>query len=63
MDRLPGGWITLWVAVIAIVRLVPDTVISRGAKASIAVTYLAYCIYTWVAEPLARLWVRLFPPR
>ena len=35
----------------------------KAAAFGIAMGYLAWCLYTWIAEPLARLWLRIFPAR
>jgi hypothetical protein len=29
----------------------------------VVLVYVALCIYTWVATPIVKAWVRLVPPR
>ena len=30
---------------------------------AVAFGYIGLCLYTWVADPLTRLWTKLVPPR
>lgn len=63
MERIPGAQFTVWIGFIALLTLGRRVEGAGSAILGIAYFYIGFCVYTWVAEPLVRGWVRLFPPR
>ncbi len=63
MERIPGQAITIWVVFIVALQLGRVLGLPPVLLASIGIGYLTLAIYTWIAHPIARLWVRVFPAR
>lgn len=63
IDRLPGKQITLWIAFVLLYRGGRAAGIPIEVLLPVSLTYLALVIYTWLAIPFSRLWVKVFPPR
>lgn len=63
IDRLPGKQFGIWGAFLALLFAARALEISERWIAPIVLVYLAWVIYSWIAHPLAGLWVRVFPPR
>lgn len=63
VDRLPGKQFLVWGFLLAFVfggralGLPPD-VITVGS-----LTYLAFCVYSWLATPIVNVWKRIVPPK
>lgn len=63
LRRVPGGQFVLWGVFVALMAVLRRTDLPDSTIGTIALCYLAFCIYTWFAEPLTTLWVKMFPPR
>lgn len=63
VERLPGKQFAVWIAFIVLVRMLPRMGVPDEVVLPFALTYLGVCLYTWIAYPLVRLWVRIFPAR
>ena len=63
LDRIPGNFITLWVAFIVTHRVLLAMEVREALVTTFAFSYLALAIYTWIATPLAKFWVKLRPAR
>lgn len=63
VDRLPGKQFALWIAFLVFLSVAPALHVPRDATTVIMVCYVSLALYTWIAWPLARLWVRIFPAR
>lgn len=61
--RLPGRQFFVWGVFIALVMLARTSPLLEASMGAIAIVYILFCLYTWVAEPLAGLWIRIVPPR
>lgn len=62
-DRIPGKQFAVWGAFVAFIYLRDPLGIPDHVATTLAVCYLAFAVYTWVADPLAAAWIRIFPPR
>jgi hypothetical protein len=62
-DRLPGKQFAVWGLFLVFVFGGPRIGISPSVVGAVALAYLALCIYTWIATPLVKLWIRIVPPR
>lgn len=59
--RLPGGVFTLWgIVYLAVSFSGPEY---REWKLPLGTGWVLFVLYTWVADPLGKLWVRWVPPR
>lgn len=63
IDRLPGKQFGIWGLFILFVTVAPKLGIPEEVRATVAITYIAFCIYTWFAGLLVRGWLKLLPPR
>lgn len=63
IDRLPGKQFAVWAGMIALVQILPRLGVSKEIVGIMALAYLAFCIYTWVATPLSNAWIKARPPR
>ena len=62
-NRLPGKQFAIWGLFLAIFyfgRNIPGLGRYLGP---IAFFYIGFCIYTWFAEPLSRVWIKCVPPK
>lgn len=63
LDRIPGKQFTVWGVFVAAYLGMRSAGVSDAIVLPVALGYAGFCIYTWLSEPLVRLWVKLFPPR
>lgn len=63
LERIPGGQVVLWLGFVLGLAALRQSGVSPVTAGVIGGAYLLFCIYTWVAEPLSRAWVRMLPPR
>lgn len=63
VKRLPGKQFAVWGAVVGLVFVGPSLGLSGDLLFPLSLAYLVFCVYTWVATPLGRLWTRILPPR
>lgn len=63
-DRLPGRQFAVWGAMLVLVLFVlPSAGASVGTTNAVAIGYVAFCLYTWVAGPITSFVIKLRPPR
>jgi tetratricopeptide (TPR) repeat protein len=60
--RLPGRQFAVWGAFLVFIVLAPALGLAAIVP-GVAIGYIALCVYTWLAGPLVKLWVRWRPPR
>lgn len=63
VDRLPGKNIGAWALFLVFLfggeaAGLPQPVLTLGS-----VLYIGMCLYSWVADPIVRGWIKLFPPK
>lgn len=63
MERVPGLQFGFWIGMIVFLQVLRQMGVSSQIVFAIAMTYLAFCVYTWVATPLANLWIKIRPAR
>jgi tetratricopeptide (TPR) repeat protein len=63
MNRVPGLQFGVWIGMIILFQLLRRAGVSSQIVFALAMTYLVFCIYTWVATPLANLWIKMRPAR
>lgn len=61
LARIPGNFITLWVAFIIITRVMVHMEVRDWIVGTVAFGYIGFVIYTWIAKPLVDFWVKLRP--
>ena len=63
IDKLPGKQFAVWGAIVVFLMVARSAKIPSMVTGWIAFSYLGFCVYTWVADPLTSLWIKLRPPR
>ena len=63
LRRLPGRQFAVWGAMIALFLAAKNLGWSPVIFGSLALFYAAFCIYTWLATPLVKAWIKLRPAR
>ena len=63
LERIPGSWFTVWLGFIVFVNLMPEESFESPWMLTVIFGYVVFAVYTWVVDPLGRLWVKLFPPK
>lgn len=63
VDRLPGGPFAIWGAFLLSYYAMKHLGVSDSVLMWFSLSYLAFIIYTWLATPLTRAWIRLVPAR
>ena len=61
--KIPGHFITLWVCVLGVYFVGRQFDTTRDAARLMLLCYVVFVLYTWVVEPLTRLWMKVRPPR
>lgn len=62
MHRLPGRQFALWALFVAFTMIASGSGMSGGLLGTITLLYVGFAIYTWIADPLAKRWIKRFPP-
>lgn len=62
-ERLPGKQFLVWAIFVGFLMTARQLQWPSQTWAPVALVYLAFCIYTWIADPLVKLWTKLVPPR
>ena len=62
LERLPGRQFAIW-GVFMVGFLLARQFSLEEKLWPVLLGYVLWCVYTWVATPLAKLWIRLRPPR
>ncbi len=63
IERLPGQQFAVWIGAILLFQLMPRMGVPEGIALGFMLSYIAFCLYTWVATPLANAWIKLRPAR
>lgn len=63
LERLPGMQFGVWIGMIVVFQVLRQAGVSASIVFALAMAYLVFCIYTWVATPLADLWIKIRPAR
>lgn len=63
VSRIPGRQFTVYAVLILGSGLLAESGINKNYSAIPFFLYLLFVVYTWVAEPLMKLWTRWRPPR
>jgi tetratricopeptide (TPR) repeat protein len=63
IDRLPGKQFTVWGVVVGGLVVAPALGVPDRLIVVVAIAYIAFVVYTWVADGLVAAWVRMRPPR
>ncbi len=62
-ERLPGKQFLIWGVFVAFTMVARQMSWPPQTWVPVALAYLVFCIYTWIADPLVKLWTKLVPPR
>lgn len=63
IERVPGQQFTIWIGAIILFQVLRQFGVSSLAVSTLAFSYLGFCVYTWVAAPLANAWIKMRPAR
>jgi Flp pilus assembly protein TadD len=63
LNRIPGEMYTVWGVLVAANLLVADHPTGSRVMTCIFLAWIAFCLYSFIASPLTRAWIKLFPPR
>ncbi len=61
-DRIPGAQFTIW-GCFVVFYFVGKSMFPGPVILTIGALYFLFCLYTWVAMPITKAWVRLRPAR
>ncbi|HTF88502.1 MAG TPA: tetratricopeptide repeat protein [Planctomycetota bacterium] len=62
LSRIPGKQFMVWGIVMVLVALAGSLGVPPGVTGTFMLAYIAFCLYTWLASLILRLWLRLRPP-
>ena len=62
-SRLPGQQFLVWGVFIVLLYVMRFAGVPRDVTGMITIGWLLFAVYTWVATPLANLWIRMRPAR
>ena len=63
LEKLPGQQFLVWGIMIVVIKVMSAQGVAPFWLGLVVFSYLGFCIYTWFAEPLAKLWIRIFPTK
>lgn len=63
IGRVPGLQFGVWIGAIILFQVLRRAGVSTQVVFALAMIYLLFCVYTWVATPLANLWIKMRPAR
>ena len=63
VNKIPGRQFLVWAVVMVLIFTAAEVEPLRPFVMFIVIVYLLLVIYTWLAMPLTKLWVRVRPPR
>ena len=61
IERIPGQQFAVWALFLAFLGTSERMGIPPGLRSAIAFGYIGLCLYTWVASPILKVWLRIFP--
>ncbi len=62
-DKLPGKQFAVWGLFIAFTLGASKLGLHMNVVAIVAFAYITLCVYTWIATPLVKVWMRIVPPK
>jgi len=62
-DRLPGKQFFVWGLFLAFTFGAGSLGVHPNVVGIVAFAYLTLCVYTWIADPLVKVWKRIVPPK
>jgi tetratricopeptide (TPR) repeat protein len=63
IERLPGRQFAVWIGMVILLQLLPRAGVSAKLVLGLALTYIAFCLYTWIATPLTNAWIKIRPAK
>jgi len=63
IERLPGQQFLVWGIFLAFTFGARSLGIPPEFVGGVAIAYIALCVYTWVANPIVKVWKRIVPPK
>ena len=63
LEKIPGAQFTVWGAFVLFITSHESLGVDPQRAGTIAAGYLFFAIYTWIAIPITKLWIRLRPAR
>ena len=57
LEKIPGGPFAVWIGFVVMIKVLPQS----PAVTWIAGAYILFVIYTWLAQPLMKLWTKIRP--
>lgn len=63
VGKLPGSAFTVWGLVVVVLIGGPKIGIPAAIMNTIAITWVLFAIYTWLATPLTKLWMKAVPSK
>lgn len=61
--KTPGGGSTLWIVCVGYGLLLRTFAVTSVAAVAPFVLFVFVTLYTWIADPVTRLWLKVVPPR
>ncbi len=61
LQRIPGGPFALWGGFVVVLMALRSTDVDSSTVSAIAIGWLCLCVYTWVASPITKAWIKLVP--
>ncbi|TVP93953.1 MAG: hypothetical protein EA381_20875 [Planctomycetaceae bacterium] len=63
LSRLPGEQFALWGAAIVLIIFAPKIPFLAPYAGWITLSWVILCVYTWIAHPLTKFWMKVVPTR
>ncbi|QDU85234.1 Tetratricopeptide repeat protein [Planctomycetes bacterium Pla163] len=63
LDRVPGGPFVLWGGFLVVSAGMRSLDVPDHVRGFVSFGYLGLCIYTWLARPLVKLWMKIVPTK
>jgi tetratricopeptide (TPR) repeat protein len=63
VDKIPGKQFGLYIIYITLLFGMNALGVPGQVLGLFVISYLAFCVYTWIARPLTQLWIKWRPPR
>lgn len=63
IGRVPGGNFLLWGGFVFLQMWMRSADVNPDTRMTISFSYLGLCVYSWVATPLTKLWMKILPTK
>ncbi len=63
ISRIPGENFGVWAIFVGLLYGLPKLGVPSPIVTTMAIAYILFCLYTWIAMPLTRAWIKLRPAR